>query len=96
MQQENDKKWYQTRNKTRKKHETTIQRLACLSSTSILINNDPLGHTLDNFGIKLDSMIPREADLFGQVIRQYIHQIAVSVGVEQRFVCKLGILVAQA
>jgi hypothetical protein len=66
------------------------------SGSSILINDDPLGHTLDNLCIKLDCVIPREANLFGEVIRQYIHQIGISVGIEKRFVRELRILVAEA
>jgi hypothetical protein len=66
------------------------------SCSSIFINDNPLGHTFNDLGIKLDCMVPREANFFGEVIRQYIHQIGISVGVEKRFVRELGVFVAQA
>jgi type VI protein secretion system component VasA len=80
---------------TRKEQEQPTQPLDT-SLSLILINHNPLGHTLDNLSIKLDCMISREANLFCEVIRQYIHQISISVGVEKRFICKLRVFVAQA
>jgi hypothetical protein len=84
----------ETRKEQEQEQPNTI--IETLNHLLILVNHNPLGHTLNNLGIKLDCMIPREANLFCEVVGQYIHQISISVGIEKRFVCKLRIFVAQA
>lgn len=68
----------------------------CLSSILILINNDLLSHTLHNLRVELDGMIPREANLLGQIIGQDVDEISVSVRVEQWFVGEFCFLVAES
>ena len=66
-----------------------------LHSSSILLDNNLLRHTIHHPRIKLDRMIPGKTNLLGQVIRQQIHQIPIPVRVQQRLVRELGLLVRQ-
>lgn len=68
----------------------------CLLSTLILINNDLLSHTLHDLCIKLDGMIPWEANLLGQIIGQDVDEISVPVRIEQWFVGEFCFLVAES
>lgn len=63
----------------------------------LLILNDNLpSHALDDLCIKLDGVVPREANLLGQVVGQNVDEVAVALVVEQGLVGELGFLVAQA
>lgn len=65
-------------------------------ASPLLLNNNPLGHTIDDLGIKLGGAAAREADLLRQVIRQDLQQISIVLLVQQRRVRELGVLVAAA
>jgi hypothetical protein len=63
------------------KREVSIIRESIVSP-SFLINNNPPGHALDDLCIKLDGVIPGEADFLGQVVGQNVDQIPISVGIQ--------------
>lgn len=89
-------KWYHSHKSTNTLKTQLANMPPSLSSTLILINNDLLSHTLHNLCIKLDGMIPREANLLGQIIGQDVDEISVSVRVEQWFVGEFCFLVAES
>lgn len=58
----------------------------------LLHNLNPLRHTLRHPRIELRRIRPREANLLGQVIRQYLDEVAVSILVELRRVLEFLLL----
>lgn len=67
----------------------TINNLASF----LIINNNASSHTVHDLGVEFDSMITRETNLLGEVIRQDIDETTIAVLVEERLVCELGVFV---
>lgn len=87
----NDKPRPHTRQTTKKTRSIRLEY-----ETSILINDDPLGHTFHDLGVEFDSVVSREADFFGEVVGKNVHEIGVSICIQQWFVCELSVFVAES
>lgn len=68
--------------------------LRCPKSRKSLDDLDTPGHHLPNLGIELGRRAARETYLFGEVVRQYVKEIAIVLLVEERCVRELDVVVA--